>query len=255
VEAIELFQFPFSHYNEKARWALDWKGIAHRRIDLLPGPHAPRIARLTGKTTVPVLRIGERVIAGSAEIIDELERLQPEPALYPADSAQRERALALERHFDDEVGPRVRRALFTVLLREPAYLVRVFAGRRSAPVRIGYRALFPITKQVVGRSMSVFDRAAVDDAFAGTERALDLVAKQVGASGYLVGDRFGVADLTAASMLALLVRPEHPDMARPTPMPESLHEFLARWADHPAAHWALEQYRRHRPLRAPTDPD
>ena len=24
----ELFQFAFSHYNEKARWVLDWKGVA-----------------------------------------------------------------------------------------------------------------------------------------------------------------------------------------------------------------------------------
>jgi len=26
-----LWHFPISHYNEKARWALDWKGIPHLR--------------------------------------------------------------------------------------------------------------------------------------------------------------------------------------------------------------------------------
>ena len=35
-----LWQFTASHYNEKARWALDWKGVAHVRQSLLPGPHA-----------------------------------------------------------------------------------------------------------------------------------------------------------------------------------------------------------------------
>ena len=29
-----LWQFRFSHFNEKARWALDWKGIAHVRRSL-----------------------------------------------------------------------------------------------------------------------------------------------------------------------------------------------------------------------------
>ena len=27
MERIELYQFPFSHDNVKARWAVDWKGI------------------------------------------------------------------------------------------------------------------------------------------------------------------------------------------------------------------------------------
>jgi glutathione S-transferase len=249
VEPLTLFQFPFSHYNEKARWALDWKGIPHRRIDFLPGPHAPQILWLTGKTTTPVLRIGEHVVAGSAAILDELERLQPEPALYPADPALRARALELERHFDDEVGPRVRRALFSVLVREPGYMCRIFAGRRSLPVRALYRALFPLTKRVVGGSMALFDPAAVEDAFRGTRDALDLVAKSVGPSGQLVGERFSVADLTAAANFALLVQVPHPDMARPTPIPEAVQNFMARFAAHPAIAWTLEQYRRHRPLR------
>jgi glutathione S-transferase len=247
VESVTLLQFPFSHYNEKARWALDWKGIPHRRVDFLPGPHAPQILRLTGKTTTPVLRIGERVIAGSAAILDELERLQPEPALYPADPTLRARALELQRHFDEEVGPRVRRALFSVLVREPAYMCRIFAGKRTLPVRALYRALFPVTKRVMGGSMALFDPVAVEDAFRGTRDALDLVAKSVEPSGQLVGQHFSVADLTAAANFALLVQVPHPDMARPTPIPAPVQEFMARFEAHPAIAWTLEQYRRHRP--------
>jgi hypothetical protein len=54
---IVLHQFPASHFNEKARWALDWKGLPHRRASYLPGPHAPRIRRLTGQTATPVLEL------------------------------------------------------------------------------------------------------------------------------------------------------------------------------------------------------
>ena len=31
-----LWHIPLSHFNEKARWALDYKGIAHRRQVLGP---------------------------------------------------------------------------------------------------------------------------------------------------------------------------------------------------------------------------
>ena len=38
-ENIELYQFNFSTFNEKARWALDYKHVPHRKTTLLPGPH------------------------------------------------------------------------------------------------------------------------------------------------------------------------------------------------------------------------
>jgi glutathione S-transferase len=52
---VVLHQFVASHYNEKARWALDWKGVAHRRITYFPGPHALAMRRLSGQTATPVL--------------------------------------------------------------------------------------------------------------------------------------------------------------------------------------------------------
>ena len=32
-----LWQYSFSNYNEKARWALDFKRIPHRRRSVMPG--------------------------------------------------------------------------------------------------------------------------------------------------------------------------------------------------------------------------
>jgi hypothetical protein len=45
--------FSPSHFNEQARWALDWKGLAHTRIAYLPGPHAPQMQRLSGRQPIP----------------------------------------------------------------------------------------------------------------------------------------------------------------------------------------------------------
>jgi glutathione S-transferase len=247
---LELLQFPYSHYNEKARWALDVKRVPHARRSLLPGPHAPTILRLTGETTVPVMRFGDEIVAGSARIIDELERRFPEPALYPADAALRRRALEIQAWLDDDIGPRVRRGVFAALLQEPAYVCWTFSSERGAPVRALYRALFPLTKIVMKRSMGLTGPASVEDAHAGVKRALDFVASEAGPHGYLVGDAFTVADLTAASLLAPAVMPPDSPMALPLPRPVRVREWLARWATHPGTAWVRDQYRRHRPASA-----
>src|SRR2546425_10752551 len=60
---------------------------------------------------LPILLLEGRAMADSTRIIEALERLQPEPALYPRDEAARRRALALEDFFDEEVGHAVRTAI------------------------------------------------------------------------------------------------------------------------------------------------
>src|SRR6516225_6652130 len=82
---IELYQFPFSHYCEKARWALDYKGIAYRPVNLLPGFHFRHLAKLAPRTSVPVLRDGAIVVQGSSAIIDYLDRRYANPSLTPSD--------------------------------------------------------------------------------------------------------------------------------------------------------------------------
>lgn len=65
---ITLYQMPISHFCEKIRWTPDYKGIAAKRRNLLPGFHA-RIARtLAPQTHLPVLEHDGVVIQGSAAI-------------------------------------------------------------------------------------------------------------------------------------------------------------------------------------------
>jgi glutathione S-transferase len=243
MAGITLYQFPASHYNEKARWALDWKGVAHERVSLLPGPHAPRMKRLTGRTQTPALVDGDEVVAGSAAILAHLEQRFPQPPLLPTDADERERALAIARRFDDEVGPAVRVALFFEVM-GGAYAIRTFCAKKTPLVKALYRASFPLVAQVMKRSMHI----DAEHAARGRERtgeALDFVAQHAGASGYLVGDRFGIADLTCASLLMPAV--DVGALGGPTsPGSEAEQAWLARWADHPGSAWVREIYRRHR---------
>jgi len=246
-EALELIQFPHSHYNEKVRWTLAHKGVTHTRRDLLPGPHALTVLWLTGQTQTPVLRVGRQAIPGSARIVEELERRHPDPSLLPADPALRRRAFELQAWADAEVGPVVRRGLFAVLLHHPDYVVQIFARRRSTSVQAVYRALFPVTKRAMASAMGIRDASSIAAAKAATEAAFDRVAREVGPQGHLAGDTFTLADLAVASLLAPAVRIEHPAMRLPDPMPEPAVAWFRTWESHPGAAWVHEMYRRHRP--------
>lgn len=245
AELPELFQFAFSHYNEKARWALDYKGIAHRRRDLLPGPHMPVMKKLTGQSETPALRWEGRMIPGSAAIIDHLEREVPEPPLYPADPDLRARALELQQWFDDEVGAPVRCAFFFDTIRNGGYFCDRFSHGYPRPAQLAYRAGFPILKRILNKVYSL-DEAHAEQGRVVTRRALDRLAAETAKTGYLVGDSFTVADLAAASLMQLVVFPPRFPVPLPEPKSEGFRIWLARWDSHPAVEWILDMYARHR---------
>ena len=93
---IKLYQFPVSHYCEKVRWALDFKGLKYRKINLVPGPHVRKVLQMASRSQVPVLEDGKVIVQGSAEIIDYLESKYPERSLTPKDPSLAEQARAWE---------------------------------------------------------------------------------------------------------------------------------------------------------------
>ncbi len=246
---LVLHMFPSSHYNEKPRWAHDWKRLPHTRVPYLPGPHVPQLKRLSGQSQTPVLVMDGRVIAGSARILEALEQSQPQPPLLPEDPAERARALEIQRRFDEEVGPAVRTMVFSILIDEPDYLCSLFTRGQPRWKQIGYRALLPLVRGLIAKGNGV-DPANVARAEARTLRALDETARAVGPSGQLAGTRFSVADLTAAALLAPLAEVSHPDMAKPRPVPERMAALFARFEAHEATQWLHEQYAKHRPPSA-----
>jgi glutathione S-transferase len=241
----ELLQFRFSHYNEKARWGLDFKAVRHVRRSFLPAPHMLPIWWLSGQRSVPVLRLGREVVVGSGAIIDHLETRHPDPPLYPAAPSARHQALELQRWLDDEIGPAVRRAFFFDFLVDGDYAARTLAQEQPAVAMTLYRALFPLTRTIMRLDMGI----AADGAARGrelTQEALDRVARMAGPDGYLVGDRFTVADLTAASLLSPTLFPPECQARILEPRSPGLQTWLARWAGHPGVAWIARIFARHR---------
>jgi glutathione S-transferase len=235
-----LWHIEVSHYNEKARWALDHKGVAHRRRAPMPGVLHPAVAfAKTRKPTFPILDLEGRSIGDSTDIIAELERRHPDPPLYPEDPQLRARALAIEDYFDVEVAPDVRRMLFWEMSRDPERSAEGMKalGAMPLPKPLAAPAIAMVARRYGGNA-EVMERSRAK-AEAGFERIL----AEVGPSGHLVGDSFTVADLTAASILFHLaeppefqyVIPEFPDNVyewRDTLPPESLEWIRRTWREH-----------------------
>jgi glutathione S-transferase len=249
--ALELWQFRLSMYPEKARWALDYKGIPHVRRSLLPGPHIPQLFPRFGQKGMPILTHGDTVVKGSAEVIDYLERTFPAPALYPADPALCARALELQAWFDD-IGTHIRRAFFYEALSASVYFADLFSTGYPASARAAYRMGFPVTRGVMKLDMHITKRGA-DEGLRRMREALDMVIQNRGRHGYLVGDCFSVADLTAAVVLHPAVLPDEYPLKYPHPRPQQLEQWLAHWTEHPATAWVREMYSRHRGHSAATE--
>jgi glutathione S-transferase len=241
-----LWQLELSHYNEKVRWALDYKRIPHRRRALLPGLHAVKAQKLTGDCrTTPVMTFDGISIGDSTRIIAELEARWPEPPLYPADPAARERALELEDFFDEQLGPHIRRAVYHQLLPHPRLVLPLFEHNQPLASRALLRACFPALRVAIVRAFSITDEDA-QESRERTVAAVDRLESELGPSGYLVGDAFTVADLTAASLLYPIVRPPSFPYPSVTDPPPEAREFLDRLAARPGGRWIERIYERHR---------
>lgn len=244
--AVVLWHIELSHYNEKVRWALDYKGIPHERRVPMPGVHRLHAAIVSrgSHARLPILQLDGRRVGDSSAIIAALEDYRPEPALYPEDPAERGRALALEDRFDEVLAPAVRRLVwFHTLPDADATAAALFT--EPSPVRERLlRATAPVARRMVSADYGINAQTAAE-AQATILKALDEVEGETGPSGYLVGDRFSVADLAGAALLTpLIAPPERPYL--PSAFPADLQPFRDEVTARPGGQWVLEMYARHR---------
>jgi glutathione S-transferase len=85
---MRIWRIPFSTNVERVALALGHKGLAAEWIDVDPADRS-EVERLSGQSLVPVLELDGRILVDSTAIIEELERLLPDPPLYPGDPARR----------------------------------------------------------------------------------------------------------------------------------------------------------------------
>ncbi|SFL85235.1 glutathione S-transferase family protein [Marinobacter zhejiangensis] len=226
--AIKLYQFAISHYCEKIRWALDFKGLNYETISLLPGSHIKQIKSLTGKTSVPVLVHDDRVIQNSADIIDYLDKTFADRPLTPLDPQTRQLAREWERRLDTVAGPAIRCYCYHYLLQRPKQVVPMLAAQTPFYNRYLLRLGFSRIEEIMRNWMKINERTA-QKAQQSMEDILAELAAAYQRSEFLVGNTFTRADLTAAALFAPLFQPE----AYPVPWPSEnrLPKPMQQWLE------------------------
>ena len=241
-----LITIPISHYCEKARWALDRAGIAYREQAHLQLIHRVAIRRAGGGTTVPVLVWGDRVLAESAEIVDEADaQAPPERRLYPDDPDEAGEIRALERDFDEDLGPHGRRWMYNEIRGRRDLALAYGTAGVPAWQRRTLQLTYPLATRAIDRYLDI-DAATAARSKAQVQTVFDAVAERL-ADGrpYLCGERFTAADLTFAALAASVLMP--PEYGVPLPQPDQLPAPMAaavrEFREHPAGAFALAMFR------------
>ena len=245
-----LITIPFSHYCDKARWALDRAGVAFDEVGHLPLLHFLPVRRAGGRRTVPVLVTEDGVLDDSPDIVRWVDRRAPPERRLLGDGPAEEREITeLERLFDTKLGPDTRRwAYFHILPRREVLLRLCDDPRVSRWERLAFPALYPVARALMTKAMNINAASAQRS----VER-IDAAFERVGAlladgRPFLAGARLNAADLTFATLAAPLVMP--PEQRCPYPaleeLPPEAADQIKGWRAHPAGEYALRLYREHR---------
>jgi glutathione S-transferase len=238
-----LISIPFSHYCEKARWALDRRGIPFVEEGHLPIFHT-RATRPAGGRSTPLLVVdGGPTLTDSTDILRWADDVGTRgERLFPEGDTD---ASALEDRFDEALGPHTRRlGYFFLLNHRPA--IEALIATASVPVfeRRLAGAAIPLVKFLLGRGLKTSpasaarSRSRIEEVFAEVEQRLGDGRR------FLSGDHFTAADLTFASLAAPLVMPPQYEQ-RLIPLSSTGAAFCAEvagWRKTRAGQFALQLF-------------
>jgi glutathione S-transferase len=241
-----LITIPISHYCEKARWALERAGVPYRERAHMQMIHWLAVRRAKGHGTVPVLVCGDRVLAESADIVDEADSRAPaNRRLFPDDPAAAAEVRRLEHDFDERLGPHARLWMYNGLRGRRDLAIAYGTTGVPAWERRAFQLAYPLAERAIARFLDITPSAAAQSE-AEVRAVFDAVGERL-ADGrpYLCGERFSAADLTFAALAAAVLMP--PEYGVPLPQPEELPAAMAPVVRdlraHPAGIHALAMYR------------
>jgi glutathione S-transferase len=240
-----LYQFPFSHYCEKARWALDYKGLAYECRNVLPGPHLKVTGRLAPKTCVPILIDQGAVLQDSTSIITYLDGMYPERPLTPNGPPEARSALEWEEFLDQEIGVPLRLWFYFHTLRDRRRALNFLLDGGPWYGRPLFAFIFPRVRTAMLEMMNI-NPASAKQAEHKFQAALDRLDMALQERPFLAGDRFSRADLTACALLSPYYAPGESDSAFAAAHPAPVCALRAADKRRRSFGWALDVYRAYR---------
>ncbi|MFK7816424.1 MAG: glutathione S-transferase family protein [Gammaproteobacteria bacterium] len=227
---LMLYQFPISHYCEKVRWALEYKNIEYKKVNLLPGLHAKKAKKLCSSTSLPILVHDKNALNESSEIISYLDHIFPYKTLTPTDPQLKQEALQWEQFADTQLGPDVRRICYHTLLDHPDIITPYFTNDGPWYGNLYMKVTYPRLSETM-RNLMKLDDAEMVTIRKRLTRSIQITIAHINDRDFFVGDTFSRADLAVASLLAPLCRTKKYGIEWPEKYPEPLASTISEYKD------------------------
>jgi glutathione S-transferase len=215
----KLITIRISHYNEKARWALDRLELPYEEEPWMPMMHflgagrvllPRRLGRADDQSTrfsTPILVTEDRTLTDSSDIVAFASQHVGDPARSLYWSSE---VIDLDRHFSGRFGADARRLAYFYLLPEQPLLEEA-AHRNVGPLQARtWITVAPLVRKFITQGLQVH----ADKVARSRERVVaefeQVSARLADGRPYLCGDRFSAADLSFAALgsVAMLVQPD-----------------------------------------------
>jgi glutathione S-transferase len=228
---VKLYSIPGSHPAAAARAMLEHKGIEYERVDLPPvvSRVLMRAAGFPGNR-VPALKIDGRKVQGSRNISRELETLQPDPPLFPADPERRAAVEEAERWGDEVFQQMARTITWWALKRHKSDQTTFLQGagplaRLGMPSKIAAATSGPILAIAIRLNDSTDE--TVQKTLADIGPALDHIDRLID-DGTLGGEQPNTADFQIGGSIALLMSfDDIRERIEPRPAADLVRRFFA----------------------------
>jgi len=175
-----------SPFVRKVRVALAEKGVAYELEPVIPVNVSDEFRKISPLGKIPAYRDGERALCDSSVICAYIEKVHPNPPLYPSDAYEFARALWFEEYADSAmvavVGP------------------KIFLQKIVNPLFFGQQTDEAVLKKAVEEELPPL---------------YDYLEGQIVDANALVGGKFSIADIAVASQFVNLRHTGYlPDPAR-----------------------------------------
>lgn len=197
-----LYVIPASHPSISIALMLEHKGIPYKRRDLMP-VISKVVLRGLGfpRNTVPAMKLDGERVQGSREIARALERLRPEPALFPSDPGLRASVEEAERFGDEELQHPVRQIIWWSIKRHRSALASYSEGAKiGVPIGLAVKTGAPIV--ALSARFNEASDVNVRDALSALPGLLQRVDDWIEA-GVLGGEQLNAADFQIAPTIGL----------------------------------------------------
>ncbi len=196
---IELYQFELSHYSEKVRFILDYKGLAYQKIEVTPGIGQLDVFRMSGQRQVPVIKDGSNVVADSTAIARYLETKYPDRPIIPTDAKQRGLCLMIEAWADESIGLNARKAMIGAFSQHPDFRSALLPTSTPDFLKTLVSSVPHEALDLVNFGIG-FGPDVVKAARNALEQDLEALTLLLSSSSYLVADQPTLADFAVAGL-------------------------------------------------------